>query len=131
MSLAKKLNRFKHQIIRQEQSAEKQELLPEKQIDDTNLQFKDMWTEAGVTPYFLDGEFCLIREVRYPLDYNMADIDFKICLQPLRHGMGLRGIIRYQQKDFRHRIYFSLIQRQQVWAAGQAILFSCLAMLDF
>ena len=100
MSLANKLNRFKHQIIRQEQSAEKQELLPEKQIDDTNLQFKDMWTEAGVTPYFLDGEFCLIREVRYPLDYKHGRYRFQDLFTALEAWNGFTGDHPLSAKGF-------------------------------
>ncbi|MBS4176603.1 ribonuclease H-like domain-containing protein [Lederbergia citrea] len=76
MSLKNKLNRFKSHMIRDEQEVlKKQE--PVGRFDDLELPFKEIWKEAGVAPYNLEEEYCLIREVRYPLDYQHGNYQFK------------------------------------------------------
>lgn len=64
MTLKGKLNRFKSHMNHNEQSVKKA-LEPE--VDIPN---QERWEQEGVTPYFLDGEFCLIRKVKYPLSYQ-------------------------------------------------------------
>ena len=34
------------------------------------IPFLDEWKENGVTPYFLEDDFCLVREVKYPFEYQ-------------------------------------------------------------
>ncbi|WP_226793074.1 ribonuclease H-like domain-containing protein [Bacillus sp. B1-b2] len=35
-----------------------------------NIPFLEEWKKENVIPYWLDGEYCLVREVKYPLDYK-------------------------------------------------------------
>ncbi|WP_442594445.1 ribonuclease H-like domain-containing protein [Neobacillus sp. D3-1R] len=65
MSLKNKLNRFKSHM--------KTDLVKEniKNVHTlTEIPFLDKWSEVGVTPYYHENEYCLIREKRFPLSYK-------------------------------------------------------------
>jgi uncharacterized protein len=64
MSLKSKLNRFRPHITNQE-PIEKKIIEPEIEIP-----FIEKWEQEGVSPYYLDNQFCLIRKVKYPLSYQ-------------------------------------------------------------
>lgn len=93
MSLKGKLNRFKSHISNKELSVSKT-IQPE--ID---LPFKERWEQEGVTPYYLDGQFCLIRKVKYPLSYihghyQLADYIEAVRLwneSKLNHPLSAKG----------------------------------------
>ncbi|MEH7117131.1 ribonuclease H-like domain-containing protein [Neobacillus vireti] len=65
MSLKNKLNRLKPHLSIGNHSEEEQKILPESPSID--VPFLDKWEQENVSPYFLEGNYCLIREIRYPL----------------------------------------------------------------
>ncbi|MCM3724358.1 ribonuclease H-like domain-containing protein [Neobacillus cucumis] len=67
MSLKNKLNRLKPHLSISTHS-EEPKLLSE--VTAIEIPFLDKWEQENVTPYFLDGNYCFIREVRYPLAYQ-------------------------------------------------------------
>lgn len=68
MSLKNKLNRLKPHLSIPESSKQSSSSLPVK--SNKEIPFLDEWKENGVTPYFLEDDFCLVREVKYPFDYQ-------------------------------------------------------------
>ena len=68
MSLKNKLNRLKPHLSISTNSEKEPKLLPE--VPAIEIPFLDKWEQEKVTPYFLDGNYCFIREVRYPLAYQ-------------------------------------------------------------
>jgi uncharacterized protein len=44
----------------------------------------ERWELEGVTPYYLDGEFCLIRTVKYPLSYKHGKYRLSDYLEAVR-----------------------------------------------
>jgi len=69
MSLKNKLGRMKNHLIREDGNKEPRNSLGQKNFG-SDLLFKDQWDMAGVDPYHSEEGYCLIREVRYPLDYR-------------------------------------------------------------
>jgi uncharacterized protein len=64
LSLKNKLNRMKNHIVREPiDSVPKQ---PEP-VKDIKIPYMDKWSEHGVKPYYLDEDYCLIREKTYSL----------------------------------------------------------------
>jgi len=61
MSVKHKLNRLKKHVIRDE------EIVPEKPSQTPNI---DLWEEYQTAVFTYDNQYCLIREVVYPLDYK-------------------------------------------------------------
>jgi uncharacterized protein len=78
MTLKGKLNRFKSHMSHNEQS-DKKAIEPE-----VNLPNQGKWEKEGVTPYFLDGEFCLIRKVKYPLSFKHGHYKLSDYLEAVR-----------------------------------------------
>ncbi|MEH7549020.1 MULTISPECIES: ribonuclease H-like domain-containing protein [Bacillaceae] len=68
MSLKNKLNRLKPHLSISTHSEKERKLLPK--VTAIEIPFLDKWEQEKVTPYFLDGNYCFIREVRYPLAYQ-------------------------------------------------------------
>ncbi|WP_066047672.1 ribonuclease H-like domain-containing protein [Robertmurraya korlensis] len=68
MSLKNKLNRLKPHLSNPEKSKESSRPLPLKTTNE--IPFLSDWKENGVTPYFLGDDYCLVREVKYPLDHQ-------------------------------------------------------------
>lgn len=69
MSLKNKLSRLKpHLSIPEKTIKSNQQHLPLK--TQREVPFLGEWKENGVTPYFLEEDYCLVREVKYPLDYQ-------------------------------------------------------------
>ena len=67
MSIKNKLNRLKpHMNLEKGASASKQEVIPELKMKE--IPFEDIWKKAGVNVYWVDDDFCLVREVAYPID---------------------------------------------------------------
>ncbi|MEM5592523.1 hypothetical protein AAHH67_13870 [Niallia circulans] len=95
------------------------------------IPFMKEWEQENVLPYWLDSEYCLIREVRYPLDYKHGNYTFRdFCgvvdewnKVSYDHPLSAKG---HQPKDL-----FFLIQKQQDLEAVQAILFLFLVMLSY
>ncbi len=68
MSLKNKLNRLKPHLSIPESSKQSSSSLPVK--SNKEIPFLDEWKVNGVTPYFLEDDYCLVREVKYPFDYQ-------------------------------------------------------------
>ncbi|MCM3440747.1 ribonuclease H-like domain-containing protein [Metabacillus halosaccharovorans] len=62
MSVKHKLNRLKKHVIREEE-----EIVPEKPAQDPNA---DIWEDYQTSVFSYDNQYCLIREVVYPLNYK-------------------------------------------------------------
>lgn len=71
MSLKGKLNRMKKDIIKQEQmlppALEKSQKAAEKTQD---IPYLEKWEAFGAKPFFLDGQYCFVREMIYPLGHR-------------------------------------------------------------
>lgn len=74
MSLKKKLNRLKPHLASSEKANEN--LKHQRIILDDEIPFLNEWTKAGVKPYYFDENYCLIREVNYPLTYQHGKYSF-------------------------------------------------------
>ncbi len=78
MSIKNKLNRLKSHMTTKT-SVQKTEAPPSSLITKReDIPFLDIWKQAGVYPYYTDSDYCLIREVTYPLEtqhgkYRFAD----------------------------------------------------------
>lgn len=68
MSLKNKLNRLKPHLSIPER--EKSPVSMENNKNHENIPYLSEWEEKGITPYFLDGDYCLVREVVYPLNHQ-------------------------------------------------------------
>ncbi|WP_400241935.1 ribonuclease H-like domain-containing protein [Niallia sp. JL1B1071] len=73
MSIKNKLSRMKSHIKKEEQTAPVKNI----EIKGNNIPFMQQWEEENVHPYWLDQEYCLIREVRYPLGYTHGNYTFR------------------------------------------------------
>ncbi|WP_053366916.1 ribonuclease H-like domain-containing protein [Bacillus sp. FJAT-27245] len=73
MSLKNKLNRLKPHL-----SANKDPLRQVEENGETarDVPFLDEWAKAGVNVYHFDGQYCLIREVAYPLSHQHGKYRF-------------------------------------------------------
>lgn len=67
MSLKNKLNRLKPHLSLG--SKTEQLGIPLKKAS-VEIPFLDKWEQENVSPYFLDQDYCLIREVKFPLSYK-------------------------------------------------------------
>ncbi|MGD6994927.1 ribonuclease H-like domain-containing protein [Sutcliffiella horikoshii] len=75
MSMKNKLNRMKRHLQSKPSEAPQEEEIGEripKPQDSPPASIPNLgeWEEYGVTPYFANGEYCLIREVEYDLNYK-------------------------------------------------------------
>lgn len=65
MSIKNKLNRLKPHL---NHNKEKRETVTLPQGNIKEVPFEKIWKEAGVNTYFTDDDYCLVREVSYPLN---------------------------------------------------------------
>ncbi|KAA9026085.1 ribonuclease H-like domain-containing protein [Niallia endozanthoxylica] len=78
MSIKNKLNRLKSHMTTKT-NTQRIETPPSSLITKReDIPFLDIWKQAGVYPYYTDSDYCLIREVTYPLEtqhgkYRFAD----------------------------------------------------------
>lgn len=61
MSIKQKLNRLKNHIVHEDVLKKEQ---------DIEIPYLKRWESVGVKPFFFDGQYILIREVEYPLNYR-------------------------------------------------------------
>ena len=66
MSIKNKLNRLKPHL---NHNKEKKETVTLPQRNIKEVPFREIWKEAGVHPYFIDDDYCLVREVILPIKY--------------------------------------------------------------
>lgn len=97
MSIKSKLNRLKPYLANNENKINKdlKTLSPFKQ-EETFMEmipYFDEWKEENVTPYYFDGSYCLVKEVKYSLDrmhgrYRFSDF--------------LKAVEAWNQSDIEH-----------------------------
>ncbi|WP_144547390.1 ribonuclease H-like domain-containing protein [Bacillus sp. X1(2014)] len=96
MSLKNKLNRLKPHLS-VGGSSEKMNTPPK--TANIEVPFKEKWEQANVFPFFLDEDYCLIREVKYPLSHQHGHYCFRDFLtavdiwnkQPVNHPLSAEG----------------------------------------
>ncbi|WP_175991249.1 ribonuclease H-like domain-containing protein [Bacillus sp. Marseille-Q1617] len=90
MSLKNKLNRMKKHIVREEQDKE-MDTVKSIDIANTDLPYKETWKEHGTTTYFVDDDYCLVREKRYPLHHQHGKYKFKDLLKSVEAWQEFNG----------------------------------------
>lgn len=93
MSLKNKLNRLKSHI--KTETAKPVEIIKETK----EIPFLDVWKKENVYPYWVDNEYCLIREVKYPLSFKHGNYYFYEFCQavhewnhsPFTHPLSAKG----------------------------------------
>jgi uncharacterized protein len=73
MSLKNKLNRLKPHI---KSGLEGPRVEPKPVLHEKEIPYLDIWEKANVSPFFFDGDYCLVREVHYPLDHQHGNYLF-------------------------------------------------------
>ncbi|WP_078546200.1 ribonuclease H-like domain-containing protein [Litchfieldia alkalitelluris] len=74
MSLKNKLNRHKKNIVRTDQFAPVSS--PVSDIVTEEVPHLDKWNELGAVPFLFDNTYCMVRKVRYPLNYKHGIYQF-------------------------------------------------------
>ncbi|WP_421379141.1 ribonuclease H-like domain-containing protein [Bacillus salacetis] len=80
LSLKNKLNRMKNHIVREPISSAPKQPEPDKDIE---IPYMAAWSSHGVRPYYLDEDYCLIREKIY----SLSDFHGKYQLGSLREAV--------------------------------------------
>ncbi|MEH7075164.1 ribonuclease H-like domain-containing protein [Neobacillus drentensis] len=96
MSLKNKLNRLKPHLS---VGGQPEKVITSPQAADLEIPFNDIWKQASVFPYFLDENYCLIREIHYPLSQQHGHYCFRDFLtavelwnnQPINHPLSAEG----------------------------------------
>ncbi|WP_420769106.1 ribonuclease H-like domain-containing protein [Parageobacillus thermoglucosidasius] len=93
MSMKKKLARWKNQLTSRASVQEDRPSALFEEQQEKDVPFLDEWRWKNVQPFFFEGDYCLIREVVYPLDYQHG-----------RHRLGELHYIhgRWQEASFAH-----------------------------
>jgi uncharacterized protein len=73
MSLKNKLNRLKPHI---KSGIDKPKTEPVPTQKHQEIPYLDIWEKENVSPFYFDGEYCLVREVHYPLEYQHGHYKF-------------------------------------------------------
>lgn len=100
MSLKNKLARLKPHISN---STDETGLQPTQKIQTEipEVPFKERWSQENVHPFFLDGNYCLVREIVYPLTYQHGNYRFEDFLtaveiwnhHELSHPLSAKGFL--------------------------------------
>lgn len=83
MSLKNKLNRLKPHIVQEKEKNQDFKKNPIS-IGEHNIPFLDQWEKENVRPFFLDDNYCLIREKVYPITYQHGKYTFKDFLMAVK-----------------------------------------------
>ncbi|KYD16774.1 hypothetical protein B4168_4051 [Anoxybacillus flavithermus] len=93
MSMKKKLARWKNQLTSRASVQEDRPSALFEEQQEKDVPFLDEWRWKNVQPFFFEGDYCLIREVVYPLDYQHG----RYRLGELHYIHG-----RWQEASFAH-----------------------------
>lgn len=105
MSLKNKLNRLKTHMSHEQ--PKKQFEVPEV-TSNISIPFLEEWKKNQVKPYFLDDQYCLIREVRYPISYQHGKYrlgDFQKVVSSWRNS-GLNHPLSTADHEFGELFFF-------------------------
>jgi uncharacterized protein YprB with RNaseH-like and TPR domain len=99
MSLKNKLNRLKPHMSIGEESKVDSGIVVTPAPSMIKIPFLKQWEAENVFPYFLDEDYCLVREVKYPLSYQHGHYQFQDFLtaieiwnkHPLQHPISGYG----------------------------------------
>ncbi|XJZ25925.1 ribonuclease H-like domain-containing protein [Bacillota bacterium Lsc_1132] len=80
MSLKNKLARLKPHLSANTEIQERQAVKPQ-QMTTPQIAYQERWQEENVHPFFFDNNYCLIREVAYPLSQRHGNYRFEDYLQ--------------------------------------------------
>jgi len=75
MSLRSKLNRLKKHMVNEEKIDSKIEIEEKEQINST-IPFMEEWVNLDASPYYFDGQYCIVRQIEYPLSYKHGTYPF-------------------------------------------------------
>ncbi len=78
MSLKNKLNRLKPHT---KSGIDKPKTQAVQMRETPEIPFLEVWEQEKVSPYYFDGQYCLVREVIYPLDYQHGHYKFRDLLE--------------------------------------------------
>ena len=78
MSLKNKLNRLKPHL---KSGVEKPKAETVSVDENSAIPFFDVWEKENTAPFYFDGQYCLVREIEYPLDYRHGDYQFADFLE--------------------------------------------------
>lgn len=87
MSLKNKLNRLKPHLSSGVTHQERQGVIEKAQQSESNdldIPYKEIWERENVKPYILENEYCLVREVKYPLTYKHGHYFFAEAIEAVR-----------------------------------------------
>lgn len=96
MSLKNKLNRLKPHLSIGGQPEKAHHLPDPVKID---IPFRERWEQENVSPYFMDADYCLVREVKFPLSQQHGHYCFRDFLtavdiwnnEPINHPLSAKG----------------------------------------
>lgn len=69
-SLKNKLNRYKKHLKSDREKEEEVVKNSSSQLPHIEIPYLEKWNSVNVKPFYLDGQYSLIREVTYPIDYE-------------------------------------------------------------
>jgi uncharacterized protein len=75
VSLKNRLNRMKKHIVRENEENER-ETGSSIDLSKADLPYKERWKENGAVTYYVDEDYCLVREKRYPLKHRHGKYTF-------------------------------------------------------
>ncbi|BCB04485.1 ribonuclease H-like domain-containing protein [Bacillus sp. KH172YL63] len=103
MSLKSKLTRMKKHIIRDEDQDNSGNKPPEVETDHSHdIPFLEAWKENNTTTYTLDDDYCLVREIRYPIDNHHGDYSFREFISAVKAWQDFSGEHPLSAKGLRH-----------------------------
>ncbi|AIM15400.1 MULTISPECIES: ribonuclease H-like domain-containing protein [Neobacillus] len=82
MSLRSKISRLKPHLSIDQSSKNKIQQPPNENV--IHVPYKEMWEKENVFPYFFDQDYCLIREISYPLSYQHGHYRFRDFLTAIK-----------------------------------------------
>jgi len=84
MSIKHKLNRMKAHLNTGNGPSKQKEAPAETQVEQIDIPHYEKWQEYGAQAIFMEGEYCLVREVSYPLTHRHGKYSFEMLLDIIR-----------------------------------------------
>ncbi|WP_075982088.1 ribonuclease H-like domain-containing protein [Bacillus massilinigeriensis] len=96
MSIKSKLNRLRPHLSQNDESKVVNKSMEQGQDEKKSISgipYIEKWQKENVSPYYFDGSYCLVKEVKYPLDAQHGKYQFRDFLT---------AIHAWNQTDFDH-----------------------------